>query len=69
MRRAEILNTEIWICDRDEANKLAREHPADRWRLWLESEVDEWLLATPEELQSVIDRKRQKPGPYLKGRL
>lgn len=66
MLKRTVLNTEIWECTRDEANALAREFPADRWRLWLHQEVDAWLLASPAEVQSVIDRKRQKPGPYLK---
>jgi len=62
----DVLDSELWECTRDQANVLVRDHRGEAWRIWLVEEVDKYLLAGPQEIQSIIDRKKQKPGPYLK---
>lgn len=57
---------EIWECTRDQANAIARQHGSQAWRIWLIEEVDKYILADPEELLAIIEKKKQKPGPYLK---
>lgn len=61
----DVLDTEIWECDRDQANTLVREHRSEAWRIWIVEEIDLRQLADPETLQSIIEKKRAKPGPYL----
>ncbi len=62
----DILGMEIWECNKDQANTIARQHRSEAWRIWLIEEIDRYMLAGPEQLQEVIDKKKNKPGPYLK---
>ena len=57
---------ECWECDKDQANIIARAHRSEAWRIWLVEEVSAYMLAGPEQIEMVIEKKKQKPGPYLK---
>ena len=61
----DLCGEECWECSKDQANIIARAHRAEAWRIWLSSEIDHYMLATPEQITEVIEKKRQKPGPYL----
>lgn len=58
-------DVEVWVCTKDQANALVREHRAEAWRIWLVEEVERYMLSDPDELMSVIEKKRVRPGPYL----
>lgn len=62
----DVLDTELWECTRDQANVLVRDHRGEAWRIWLVEEVDKYMLAEPEDLLAIIEKKKVKPGPYLK---
>jgi hypothetical protein len=60
--KREILGVQIWECSPAEAKAIWTEQPNERWRIWSTEEVDKYMLAGPSEIQSVIDKKRAKPG-------
>ena len=62
----DVLGVEIWECTKDQANEIARLHRSEAWRIWLIEEIDKYILADPDLIQSIIDKKKNKPGPYLK---
>jgi len=62
----DLLGHECWVCTKDQANEIARAHRVEAWRIWLQAEVDKYMSADPETIQSIIDKKKVKPGPYLK---
>jgi hypothetical protein len=66
MHKRKILGVEIWVCEKAEANALDKQNKEESWRIWIQEEVDKYLLASPEELQAIIDKKRLRPGSYLK---
>lgn len=67
MIHATINATRILIGTAEECRAHYDSHPSERWRLWTESEHMAHMLASPEELQAIIERKRKKPGVYLQG--
>lgn len=64
MRKRELLGVEVWDCSTEEAKRIWTEQPAERWRIWSQEEVDKYMLADAATIQSVIDKKRAKPGRY-----
>lgn len=63
MQSMEILGEKIWRCGTDEvARQLWQDHPADRHRIWTESEVAAHLCDSPEQLTACLAAKREKPG-------
>lgn len=61
----DLLGNECWDCTKDQANVIASMYRGEAWRIWLLEEARAYQLADADEIQNVIDKKKQKPGPYL----
>jgi len=62
-----VFNEEIWVCDINEAKRLWNEKKQDRFRIWT---LDEYRLAGllgPEELETILRKKKNPKGFVFKG--
>lgn len=63
MLKHEVLGTEIWEASEEEIRAAwNKTPPSERHRFWTHEEFTKHILASPEEVAELLQRKKDKPG-------
>jgi hypothetical protein len=63
MTEHEVLGEKIWEGTEEEIRAAwNKTPPGERWRFWTVEEFTKHILATPEEVAGLLQRKKDKPG-------